>query len=983
DLAALAGLRTRLRDQVATSPLCDGERFGAALSDAFRQMWHAYAEGRLKQDHIAVSAAVGSDMRPMGEELPVAGNDVSAPGNDVPASRTSSKVSDTADVATEVRPSDVSDDAFAAASEIRPEAVLEDAPGMATEIRPEFESEVETVASSDTPPADISEDASDSASKTPSADMPHDASATSLAGQGSVPVVNETNSRSTDEEIAKVARFNWKRGNHDNLLVTGQRNLIYSVPDTIEVMSTYVMLEQGQWYDVDVDFVEEFVQPGMNVLDIGAGFGAYALPAAQKVGPHGKVFAFEPVVLMRKHLDISKVENGLTGLEVIGRALGNEGGKRGLSSTSTPELTVLQTDGNDVQVVTLDSWWDFEGNPGIDVLKIDVNSKELEVLKGAERVLTEQSPVLILSTSDMSTTLVDYLAAKEFVFYDFIGGVGVLSPVEDWSQRDAYAQNVIAIKADRVAELTQQGWIHNENADVAEPELGYWKKSLQAMPWTETLFADWEKQSMVPGNKNYYRALDYICAAENLASTVDGDDANRGENLSKPNQASKLEDNSDRILRSHKATLLLVAAQELISKYNTGEGGASVAMTLIRVMNTLGKRDQAVAIMQKLMQDSKMGQDNMDVALPFLLPIHAMDSAPIRTDFAKWMMVRVVESWLLLKDLSGYLGAQTETKLREVLDGNPEWNGKTDSLDFEKSELGYANSNGRSGAQSNRSIITIGIPCYNEAKYIEQCLSSVLNQRGNVNFSLVIADNSSTDGTVQIIKSFLGRNESLKSRTKLILNPENRGPLSTFSQVYEAAESEFFMWLGAHDCLTPDFLLETLPLIENNPECSMATGIPLGINFNDRYTEINKIYRIPNASYNFTQDDGISRYIESIKMLGNCTVFHSVFRKSALQGYEFKDTPSADHIIISRLLWQGKLKYSKAGYIRRYFPQETVNQKVVSGSYTKGIKFFNHYLEDCENLIKDRYDEPRRSELLEIVNELLLQRFGNPQFEEV
>jgi protein O-GlcNAc transferase len=54
DLDTLAALRAGLRDQVAASPLCDGERFGAALSQALRAMWHAYADGRLKQDHIAV-----------------------------------------------------------------------------------------------------------------------------------------------------------------------------------------------------------------------------------------------------------------------------------------------------------------------------------------------------------------------------------------------------------------------------------------------------------------------------------------------------------------------------------------------------------------------------------------------------------------------------------------------------------------------------------------------------------------------------------------------------------------------------------------------------------------------------------------------------------------------------------------------------------------------------------------------------------------
>jgi FkbM family methyltransferase len=1023
DLDALAALRAGLRDQVAASPLCDGERFGAAFGQALRAMWHAYVEGRLKQDHIAVdlddawNAGDASSLTDGGKPGDESENgdlrtsksidngqiDVFATGHDVGGLKTDAVAEDEV-VSLDSKKGENTLASLERQATAKLNGDVDDA--NRAETQNGSASEVEYLSEASSERTDISENLSgaNGIAKSDDTDRPEsegiieeqtEAKSVSLPVNGSDSTDN-SGSGSTDEEIEKVARVPWERGNHKNLLVHGNHAIKYSVPGSLEVMSTYVLLEQGQWFDGEVGFVSEYLQPGMQVVDVGAGFGAYALGAALKVGPNGKVYAFEPVDNMRKHLDISKVENGLNNLEVSGRALGALSTKMGLSKNATPELTVLESDGGEVQVVTLDNWWDFEGNPQLDVIKIDVNGHEADVLKGAERLLSTTSPIVVIAASGFGPaqeSMVDYFTSMGYTFFDYIAGVGVLSPVEDWSQRDAYAQNVVAVKAERVAELKELGWIHNENIEVGEPEIGYWKKTLKAMPWTDSLYAEWEKNSLVPAHNNYYRALDYICAAEAMDAGMGGgmsgnqvsektaqleagspDNHNESQNnASSGNQGT----DPDQVIekrrqRSIKAVLMLVAAQELISKYNTGDGGVSVAYTLVRILNTLGKRDQAVGILQKLLQETKMGQENLYVSLPFLLPIPAMDSAPIRTEFNKWLMVRTIESWLQLKDLTGYLSAQTENKLRELLDGNPE-------QFFHDSEIELSDKNNR---RISKPTITIGIPCYNEAPYIEQCLSSVLNQKGNVNYSLVIADNASNDGTVEIIKTFLDKHETLNKRTRLILNTENTGPLTTFTQVFNATNTEFFMWLGAHDCLTPNFLQETLPLIQNNPECSMATGIPLGISYADNYTQPNKIFRIQNAMYDFMQNDAVTRYTESIRKLSNCTVFHSIFRKNALKGFIFSDTPSSDHIIISRLLWQGKLLYSKAGYIRRYFPQETVNQKASTGIYIKGIKFFNHYLEDFKYLIKNRYQEPYRTELLGVLYDSLSKRFGVPQLEE-
>ena len=50
-------------------------------------------------------------------------------------------------------------------------------------------------------------------------------------------------------------------------------------------------------------------------------------------------------------------------------------------------------------------------------------------------------------------------------------------------------------------------------------------------------------------------------------------------------------------------------------------------------------------------------------------------------------------------------------------------------------------------------LISVIIPTFNSEKYIQQCISSVLNQTYE-NYEIIVVDNNSTDSTVSIIKSF-------------------------------------------------------------------------------------------------------------------------------------------------------------------------------------------------------------------------------------
>jgi len=75
-------------------------------------------------------------------------------------------------------------------------------------------------------------------------------------------------------------------------------------------------------------FLERFLKPGMTMLDIGAHHGFYTILAAKKVGPTGKVIAFEPSPRERRrllfHLRLNRLMARVTASPL---ALGKETGK--------------------------------------------------------------------------------------------------------------------------------------------------------------------------------------------------------------------------------------------------------------------------------------------------------------------------------------------------------------------------------------------------------------------------------------------------------------------------------------------------------------------------------------------------------------------------------------------------------------------------------------------------------------------------------
>jgi glycosyltransferase involved in cell wall biosynthesis len=109
--------------------------------------------------------------------------------------------------------------------------------------------------------------------------------------------------------------------------------------------------------------------------------------------------------------------------------------------------------------------------------------------------------------------------------------------------------------------------------------------------------------------------------------------------------------------------------------------------------------------------------------------------------------------------------------------------------------------------------VTIGIPCYNHARFLPAAVASVLAQTRQVDEILILND-CSTDNFREVVQSDPTFNDP---RIKLMAFDENRGMAEAVTQMAYRAEGDFFVPLSADDTLAPNFVEKCLAEFKANP----------------------------------------------------------------------------------------------------------------------------------------------------------------------
>ncbi len=167
-------------------------------------------------------------------------------------------------------------------------------------------------------------------------------------------------------------------------------------------------------------FYEGFLKPGMTVVDAGANIGLHTLFFAKRVGPEGRVYAFEPGQSAFDRLESHVKRNRLANVRCFHCALGAAEGVVALaencqdnSRNFVVEASAEAAGCMNIGLRPLDQILKKENVSRVDFLKIDVEGFEPQVLEGASNYLRQQSiRVLQLELDDSSLARSGYSAGQ-------------------------------------------------------------------------------------------------------------------------------------------------------------------------------------------------------------------------------------------------------------------------------------------------------------------------------------------------------------------------------------------------------------------------------------------------------------------------------------------------------------------------------------------------------------------------------------------
>lgn len=113
--------------------------------------------------------------------------------------------------------------------------------------------------------------------------------------------------------------------------------------------------------------------------------------------------------------------------------------------------------------------------------------------------------------------------------------------------------------------------------------------------------------------------------------------------------------------------------------------------------------------------------------------------------------------------------------------------------------------------------VSVIIPMYNASKLVERCLSSILRQKGEYAFEIIIIDDGSTDNSCELV-----RNHKAFEHIKL-LRQKNCGPALARNRGIELASGKYITFIDADDYWLEDFFNTTIGYLNVESDCIAAS----------------------------------------------------------------------------------------------------------------------------------------------------------------
>lgn len=133
--------------------------------------------------------------------------------------------------------------------------------------------------------------------------------------------------------------------------------------------------------------------------------------------------------------------------------------------------------------------------------------------------------------------------------------------------------------------------------------------------------------------------------------------------------------------------------------------------------------------------------------------------------------------------------------------------------------------------------ISVVTPSYNQGKYLEETIRSVVSQRDEIH-EYFVYDGGSTDESVDVIKKY-------EDKIDYWVSEKDEGQSDAIHKGFSRATGDVLFWLNSDDVIFPGAIRRVRESFENNPEWDVLTGYSAWI---DDESRIDCLFRMPGES---------------------------------------------------------------------------------------------------------------------------------------
>ncbi len=225
--------------------------------------------------------------------------------------------------------------------------------------------------------------------------------------------------------------------------------------------------------------------------------------------------------------------------------------------------------------------------------------------------------------------------------------------------------------------------------------------------------------------------------------------------------------------------------------------------------------------------------------------------------------------------------------------------------------------------------LSVWISAFNHEKYIEQCLKSVLMQKTNFKFEIIIGEDCSTDNTRKIISDFKAK---YPNRFRLFLPEKNIGMMAMDIATWKLCSGEYIALLNGDDYWTDENKLQTqVDFLEEHSDTVMC--------FHRARIED----ETSGTSYEtvFLEDEDILP-VKSLLKGYNPVMTPTVVFKRVIEVPEwFADVPYGDMPLYLLLAEKGKIRYiDRTMAVYRIHPKGQWQGEKLKNNLKKDLRFY-------------------------------------------